>query len=72
MRHTYHREGVTDLSAFREEAQRRLLDKYYPDETVIHLHDKELSCKENKHETVLFEKPEATVDPESGILTWDN
>jgi len=64
MHEYYHSEGVTDLQAIRLEANRRLTDKRWPEESIIHLHPKTEQCEVNKHEHVQFAAPAGLEVPE--------
>jgi len=40
MHQYFHSSGITDLDAIHKEAMYRLIDKKYPEESLIHLHPK--------------------------------
>lgn len=70
MRNVYHRKGVTDLEAFRNEAIGRLKDRRYPEDTVIHYHDSVELCEHHTHELVYLDgdKEDALIGPLEFIL----
>ena len=66
--HCWHREGYTDLSVFRSDAERRRVDKYHPEETTIHLHPHGLSCGPYKHEVYLFPEQKDTTEEQGETI----
>lgn len=76
MHHCWHREGKTDLSVFRLDANRRLVDKHHPEETTIHIHPHGLSCGKYEHEEYKFPEQKDTTEeqgtPVKAVLTWND
>lgn len=62
MHQFWHRKGFTDLDVMREDANRRLLDRYHPEESIIHMHDSKEPCDIYKHEEFRFPEQKVTTE----------
>lgn len=52
--HYYHNPKSTDVDAMRKEANRRLTDNRFPEESIIHYHEVDNPCDVYKHESFNF------------------